>query len=81
METYSLIVLRARKHASIMRCAVCGVEMQAVTVEQAAGICSVTQRTIFGLIEADRLHFHEILAGDLLICAESLRWFAEEATR
>ena len=81
VETHRLIVLRAREHAAIMWCAACGAETQAVTVGQAARICAVTQRTIFRLVEADRLHFHDMPAGELLICAESLFRLAEETPR
>ncbi|HEX8846128.1 MAG TPA: hypothetical protein VF791_15865 [Pyrinomonadaceae bacterium] len=60
-----------------MWCVACGAQTQAVTVELAARACSVTQRTIFRLVEANRLHFNETPAGEMLICAESLRRLAE----
>lgn len=80
VETLTLIAWRKRGSPSAKWCAACASKTQTLTVEQAAGICSVTQRTIFRLVETDCLHFYELPAGELLICAESLRRFAEEAT-
>jgi hypothetical protein len=64
--------------ASAKCCAACGSKTQTLTVEQAAGVCSVIQRIIFRLVGVNRLHFNEMPAGKLLICAKSLRRLAEE---
>jgi hypothetical protein len=81
VETHSLTILRTRGHASATWCAACGAQTQTVTVEVAARLRSVTQRTIFRLLEAGSLHFNETPAGELLICAESLRRLAEGAAQ
>lgn len=74
VETHSLTILRMRDNStSAMWCADCGSQTQSVTVELAARVCSVSQRAIFRLVQAGRLHFNETPAGELLICAESLR--------
>lgn len=44
-----------------------------MTVEQAALALSVTQRTIFRLIEKGLVHFAETAKGELLTCMDSLR--------
>jgi hypothetical protein len=44
-----------------------------VSLELAAILAAVTQRTIFSLVESDCLHFIETPEGQLLICTESLR--------
>jgi excisionase family DNA binding protein len=72
IETHSLTILQKRTRSFLLRCAVCEAETQMVTVEQAARVLSVTQRTIFRLVESDRLHFAETPEGQLLICVESL---------
>ena len=81
VETHSLTILRTRGSASVVWCAACGMETQTVTVELAASLCSVTQRTIFRMLEADHLHFNETATGQLLICLESLRQLAESSAR
>ncbi|HYP01398.1 MAG TPA: hypothetical protein VER76_14505 [Pyrinomonadaceae bacterium] len=74
VETHSLTVLRTRDSNTFdMWCAACGAETQMVTVRLAASLCSVTQRTIFRLVEAGSLHFNETNAGELLICEQSLQ--------
>ncbi|HLL72568.1 MAG TPA: hypothetical protein VK363_14085 [Pyrinomonadaceae bacterium] len=82
VETHSLTVLRTQDSNTFdMWCAACGAETQMVTVELAARLCSATQRTIFRLVEAGSLHFNETPAGQLLICAESLRRLAKMSDR
>lgn len=81
VETHSLTILRTQGCSACLWCANCGAESQMITVEQAAGVCSVTQRAVFGLVEDARVHFTETPAGRLLICAESLRQLAESSAR
>jgi hypothetical protein len=73
IETHSLTVMQTRNRSSRVWCAACNAKTQMVTVEQAARVLSVTQRAIFRLVEADRVHFAETTGGRLLICVESLR--------
>ncbi len=73
VETHSLTIVRSSNGATRLRCAACEAETQMLSIEQAASLFSVTERAIFRLVESRRVHFHETPAGQLLICAESLR--------
>jgi hypothetical protein len=73
VETHSLTILRTQSHATTMWCISCGANSQMVPVQIAAILAAATERTIFGLIETERLHFNETPQGQLLICTESLR--------
>ena len=81
VETHSLTILRTQGRSARLWCAECGAQTQMITVEQAAGVCSVTERAVFRLVEGGGLHFHETSAGQLLICAESLQRLAESLSR
>lgn len=71
-ETRSLTVVRPRGGARFGRCAACGAETEELTTAEAAAVSRTTEREIFRLVEAGRVHFEETREGALLICAESL---------
>ncbi len=54
-------------------CAECQAEMSFINVVQAAIIAQTTDRQIFRLVEANRLHCAESANGFLLVCHTSLQ--------
>jgi hypothetical protein len=73
IETHSLTVLQMRDRASRHWCAACGAETLMATAMQAARAFSITQRTIFRLVENNRIHFVETPEGQMMICLDSLQ--------
>jgi len=65
-----LIVSRQRQAAAW--CETCRAEREMIGVEEASLLTGLSQRAIFRLIEASRLHFSETPRGALLICLSSL---------
>ena len=53
-------------------CDDCHAEVNLSSPETAAKISGITPRTIYRLVEADRLHFNETASGNLQICLISL---------
>jgi len=53
-------------------CAACGAQSEMVPVDEAAILRRVDSRTIFRLVEAERVHSSETANGLLLICLNSL---------
>ena len=53
-------------------CSGCDVESHFITPRDAAAMSTVSERTIYQLIESHRLHFTEDAAGLVLICINSL---------
>lgn len=53
-------------------CPYCGAQGKLILAEQAATLCRVSRRRIYGWIEAGRLHFQELTDGAVLVCTRSL---------
>ena len=53
-------------------CEVCGARGKLMTAEQAATLCRISRRRIYGWIEAGALHFEELADGAVLVCSRSL---------
>lgn len=53
-------------------CAACGAEVEMVPPDVAAAVAEVSARTVFGWVEAGRVHFAETPDGALLVCLRSL---------
>jgi len=53
-------------------CVACGAQSEMVPVDEAAILRRVDSRTIFRLVEAERVHSSETANGLLLICLNSL---------
>ena len=66
-----LVVATARARAQGW-CEPCRAEVKMVGAAEAAAITGFSQRAIFRLIEAGRLHFSETPRGVLSICLNSL---------
>lgn len=65
-----LVISRQRQVAAW--CEACGAEVEMVGAEEASLLTSLSQRAIFRLIEAGRLHFSETPRGSLWVCLNSL---------
>ncbi len=57
-------------------CAACGAQVEMVPPDVAAAVAGVSARTVFGWVEAGRVHFAETADGLLLVCPSllPLRW-------
>jgi hypothetical protein len=53
-------------------CEACDAEVEMIGAEEASLLTGLSQRAIFRLIEAGRLHFSETRRGALLVCLNSL---------
>jgi excisionase family DNA binding protein len=71
IETERLLIAGGR-HAMTLRCDECAIEVRMITVDEAAILAGESARTIYGWVEAGRLHFLETPEGRLLICLNSL---------
>ena len=72
VEKHRLVVLSGRNHSTNSWCRPCGMQVQMVTPDQAAQLCKVSTRAIYGLIENESLHFTETENGFSLICLQSI---------
>lgn len=72
VEKHRLIVLSRRNHSTNVWCEACGEKVQMVTPDEAAQLCGVTTRTVYSLIENERLHYLETETGFSLICLQSI---------
>jgi hypothetical protein len=68
-------VLVIRRHGGRMRlwCDKCGGQVEMLAAEEAAAATGLSQRAIFRLAEAERLHSTETADGRLFVCPDSLR--------
>ena len=53
-------------------CESCGTTARMISIAEAALVAGLSQRAIFQVIEAGRVHFVELKGGSLLVCLESL---------
>lgn len=53
-------------------CAACGAGVEMAPPDVAAAVAEVSARTVFGWVEAGRVHFAETPGGALLVCLKSL---------
>lgn len=72
VEQDEIILVRRRGKAVRLWCNQCEAQVSMLRVEDASALVGVTARTIYGWIEAGRLHFAESDKGLVLICAQSL---------
>jgi hypothetical protein len=73
VEIERVVVIRQRRGVSQAWCAGCAQPVTMVTAEEAAAVAGVTRRTIYALVEAEKVHFAETPDGLLLICLNSLK--------
>ena len=62
---------RTRRLAPVW-CAACGAEVEMAAPDVAGAAVEVSARTVFGWVEAGRVHFTETTEGALLVCLQSL---------
>ena len=67
-----LVVSRRTRRAAPVWCDGCGAEVEMVAPEVAARLSDVSARTVYGWVEAGRLHFAETPDRALLVCLNSL---------
>ena len=72
VETERLLVFSNSRSAIRQLCDSCEGEVDFITVEEAAALAGTTQRKIFHLAEAGRIHLLETAAGRALFCVNSL---------
>ncbi len=61
-----------RPQRALTVCDRCGAQGRLILAEQAATLCRVSRRRIYGWIEAGALHFQELADGAVLVCSRSL---------
>lgn len=71
VEKSERFLIRRRK-TFFAKCSECECEVKMLSMEAAAEATGVSQRMIYRLIEADRIHFTETESGNLLVCVDSL---------
>lgn len=72
IETERIFTFRSNDRQQSGWCLGCGAETQMTTVAGAAREASVTELTIYQLLDAGALHFSEEADGRVLICLNSL---------
>jgi excisionase family DNA binding protein len=80
VEKHRVVVLSRRNQSINGWCEECGEQVQMVTPDEAAQLCSITARTIYRWIETERLHFTETEKGFSLICLQSIDSNAANST-
>ena len=72
VQTERLLIIPRRNNATRLWCESCGEAVAMISSEEAAAIAGVGESTIYGWVEADRLHFTETAVGALRVCFNSL---------
>ena len=72
IETYEVLAIRASRGPAQVWCPECGELARMVEPEAAARLAGISTRSIYGQIEAGRLHYEENKEGLLLICLKSV---------
>ena len=73
VETQEVWIIRSRRAKPVARCAECAEDQsEMLTPEGAAYASGLSQRAIYRLVEAGRVHFAETPNGMLFICSVSL---------
>jgi hypothetical protein len=71
IETSRVVVIRQRRSVVRAWCDLCAQPVKVVTAEEAAALASVSMRTIYRWVEAEKVHFTETPEGVLLICLKT----------
>lgn len=72
IETDRLLVINQHRRRRVNWCESCAAHVEMLTTDEAAILSHVSTRTIFGWVEAGRIHYTETPEGLLLICPNSL---------
>ena len=72
VETERLLVVRRSRHTVDRWCHACQAGVKMISIDEAAAIASISQRTVFHLAEAGEIHFMETAGGQALFCIRSL---------
>ena len=72
VESSEVLVIRKPGGSVFAWCPGCVAETVMIWPEAAAVLTGLSTRTIYRLVEADRIHFAETTEGLLLVCLNSL---------
>jgi hypothetical protein len=72
IETYEVLAIRTSRGAVQVWCPECGALARMVEPEAAARLAGISTRSLYGQLEAGRLHYEENKEGLLLICLKSV---------
>jgi hypothetical protein len=72
IETERVLIIKQRKGRCLAWCPICAGQVPMVMVDEAATLSRVSARTIYRLVESERVHFAETPQGGLLVCLSSL---------
>lgn len=72
VEREQVLVIRRLDDRQPRWCAECAGQAQMVSVDEAAVLAGLSERTIYRRVEAGQLHFAESTDGLLLVCVKSL---------
>lgn len=73
IQTRRVLFVRRRRAGPRLWCDECAGRVEMFAAEEAAAATGLSQRAIFRLAEADRLHSTETTDGRLFVCLDSLR--------
>ena len=73
IETERVWIVRGSGYERMHRCEVCGEIVRLVTVDEAEKLTPFGSRTIYRLIEDEKIHFVQTGGKRLLICLNSIR--------
>ena len=72
VESEHLMIIRRRRAPSREWCPTCGDIVNAVTAEEAAALLRVSPLAVYGMLNAEKLHFIEANEILLLVCSNSV---------
>lgn len=79
VQTTETLSVRFEQVSSEMTCGRCG-SAPMLTPEAVAAAFGFSLRAIYRHVEAGRVHFHDVGAGRVLICPDSLRNLVESSS-
>lgn len=72
VETHRRLILRRSQSVVQAWCQGCASQVEMLPAEQAAAVASVSCRTIYRRVEAEKVHFVETGDGRIVVCLNSL---------
>jgi hypothetical protein len=79
VETHELLTVRVFNLPLPLWCPACVGASRLLPPAEAAGICRVGTRDIYGWVGAQKIHFKETAGGRVLVCLHSCLTVADEA--
>ncbi len=81
VERERLFVLSRSDRVVDHWCHKCQANVKMISIDLAAALAGLNQRTVFQLVEAGKVHFVEMSEGQTLFCSNSLAEKAQQSNR